>query len=90
MNFIKSTILALALGFTSVALAQPVDINSADAETLATIKGIGPAKAASIVAWRDAHGEFGSVYDLTQVRGIGMKTVEKNSAMLTAGDTDGN
>ncbi|MEA3410767.1 MAG: helix-hairpin-helix domain-containing protein, partial [Pseudomonadota bacterium] len=85
MNFIKSTILAVSLAFASVALAQPVDINTADAETLTTIKGIGPAKAASIVAWRDAHGEFGSVYDLAQVRGIGMKTVEQNAAMLTAG-----
>ncbi|MCG6867360.1 MAG: ComEA family DNA-binding protein [Gammaproteobacteria bacterium] len=86
MKYIKSALLALALGFASVTFAQPVDINAADAETLATVKGIGPAKAASIIAWRDANGAFGSVYDLTQVRGIGMKTVEQNEAMLTVGD----
>jgi|GEM_PF-2667022 len=88
MRYIKSALLALALGFASVAFAQPVDINTADAETLATVKGIGPAKAASIVAWRDANGGFGNVYDLTQVRGIGMKTVEQNETMLTVGNSD--
>lgn len=57
---------------------QAVDINSADSQELADrLKGIGPAKATAIVEFRSANGPFRSIEDLLQVKGIGVKTLEK-------------
>ena len=53
--------------------AQPVDVNHADASQLMTLKGIGVKRAAQIVAYRQAHGLFKTVSDLSHVRGIGEK-----------------
>ncbi len=52
-----------------------VNINTADEEELQKVSGIGPSKAAKIVAYRKEHGSFASVEDLTQVSGIGEKTL---------------
>jgi competence protein ComEA len=82
--------LTLALPGWSLA-ATPVNINTADAATLAkSLDGIGDSKAQAIVAWRDAHGPFKSVDDLSQVKGFGPKTLERNRAaiLLTGGPTD--
>ena len=49
----------------------PVNLNTATAEQLDTLPGVGPATAAAIVGDRDAHGPFRSVNDLGRVRGIG-------------------
>jgi competence protein ComEA len=51
--------------------AAPVDLNSATAEQLDTLPGVGPATAAAIVAYRTQHGPFRTVDDLLQVHGIG-------------------
>jgi competence protein ComEA len=51
--------------------ASAVDINRAGAQELEALPGVGPATAAAIVAWRQAHGRFRSVTDLLDVRGIG-------------------
>ncbi len=65
--------------------AEAIDINSADAETLsAQVTGIGPAKAAAIVAFREKHGPFKSVDDLLLIKGIGESTLKKNRDRLTA------
>ncbi len=65
--------------------ADTVNVNQADADTLAAaIVGIGPAKAAAIVAYRDANGPFKTVDDLLLVKGIGEATLEKNRERLTA------
>ena len=62
-----------------LALAGPVDINSADAETLAReLNGVGLAKAEAIVAWREAHGPFTTPESLLEVRGVGPALLEKN------------
>ena len=64
---------------------QGVDINTADAETLATaINGVGIKKASAIVAYRGQHGPFKSIDELTLVEGIGPGIVEKNRSNLTA------
>lgn len=69
---------ALAL-MPMLAWAGPVDLNSADAETLAReLKGIGPARAAAIVAWRDANGPFQAPEDIVLVQGIGERVLEDN------------
>lgn len=60
-----------------------IDLNEADAETLARVLvGVGPGKAAAIVEHRKQHGPFRSVDDLVNVPGIGEKLVEKNRALL--------
>jgi competence protein ComEA len=51
----------------------PISLNSATAEQLDTLDGVGPATAAKIIAWRTQHGGFRSVADLGQVPGIGPK-----------------
>ena len=63
---------------------ERVDINVAEAEELAaTIKGVGLIRSQRIIAWREEHGRFQSVDDLTNVRGIGMKIVDNNRHLLT-------
>jgi competence protein ComEA len=86
MSTIRSMLLSLAMLLTVSAgvLADPVDINSADAETLASsIDGVGTQKAIAIVQYREANGPFSSVDDLVNVQGIGMKTIDKNRSKLT-------
>ncbi len=56
---------------------RPMDLNGASAEDLTLLPRIGPALAGRIVAWRDAHGPFESVDALTEVRGIGPRTLER-------------
>lgn len=53
-----------------------VDINSATAEQLDTLPGVGPSTADKIVADREANGPFASVEDLGRVSGIGPKKIE--------------
>ncbi len=58
------------------ALASPVNINQADAVEIASaLQGIGQKKAEAIVEFRKLNGEFESVDQLTQVKGIGEKLV---------------
>lgn len=57
-----------------------IDINSASAAELENLPGIGPTKAAAIVAEREANGPFASCQALTRVQGIGARTVEKLAA----------
>lgn len=66
------------------AVAEVVNINTADAQTLAAnIIGVGEKRALAIVAFRDEHGPFKSVDELTQVKGIALKLVDKNRENLT-------
>lgn len=51
----------------------PISLNTATAEQLDTLDGVGPATAEKILAWRKEHGGFRSVDDLGQVPGIGPK-----------------
>ena len=80
---------AIALLISTSAFAvEPVNINTADAQMLAsTIQGIGPSKAQAIIAYRSKNGPFQSVGDLAKVKGIGSKTVIKNQKNLSIGST---
>ncbi|MFW5825685.1 MAG: ComEA family DNA-binding protein [Marinobacter sp.] len=60
-----------------------VNINTATAEELTALDGIGETKALAIIADRDTNGPFESEGDLTRVRGIGEATVEKNADRIT-------
>jgi competence protein ComEA len=52
---------------------QPVSLNTATAEQLDTLDGVGPATAQKILDWRQQHGGFRSIDDLGEVPGIGPK-----------------
>jgi competence protein ComEA len=62
---------ATASGGAASSPAAPLDLNSATVEQLDTLPGIGPATAAKIVAYRQAHGAFHSLAELDAVPGIG-------------------
>ncbi|MCL1073308.1 ComEA family DNA-binding protein [Shewanella dokdonensis] len=62
--------------------AQKININTATAAELQLLNGIGAAKAQAIVEYREANGKFTSLEDLTKVKGIGPKLIEKNAGML--------
>ena len=62
-----------------------VNINTASAQELTTLPGIGPKKADAIVSYRKANGAFGSVDDIVKVKGIGPKTLDKLRPLITAG-----
>ncbi len=66
--------------------AGKVDINTASAEVLMTLDGIGPVYAERIVEYREANGPFKSAEDIRDVSGIGPKTFEQNKDRLTVGD----
>lgn len=56
-----------------------ININDANAEELDKLLiGIGPGKAANIIAYRKTNGDFKTAEDLQKVKGIGASTVEKN------------
>jgi comEA protein len=57
--------------------AWPVNINTADSQTLQQLPGIGPVIAQRIMDYRDAHGAFDTIGELINVDGIGEKTLEK-------------
>ncbi|MGN6223038.1 ComEA family DNA-binding protein [Pseudoxanthomonas sp.] len=75
---LKSVALSLVLALSAHA-ADKVNINTADAATLQTVLiGIGQAKAEAIIEYRKTNGPFKSAEELAMVKGIGLKTVERN------------
>lgn len=82
MNLFKTacTTLLLSLALAGSAFAEEkVNLNTADAATIdRVLLNIGPAKAQAIVDYRKEHGAFHSPEDLAMVKGVGLKTVEKN------------
>ncbi|MGH8155017.1 MAG: ComEA family DNA-binding protein, partial [Rhodanobacteraceae bacterium] len=70
--------LCIAMALPAIA-ATPVNVNQADAQTIATsLDGVGLSKAKAIVAYRTEHGPFKSVDELTSVKGMGAKTLARN------------
>ena len=87
----KVIFIAAFLAGASVVNAAPVNVNTADAKTLAeNIKGIGPKKAQAIVDYRTQYGPFKSGQDLTKVKGIGQKIIDKNKSDLIFSDAASN
>ena len=68
---------------SGVSSTGPIDINTADVQTLQSIPGVGPATAQRIVDWRESHGRFSRIDDLLEISGIGEKTLEKIRSVVT-------
>lgn len=67
----------------TAASSGPVNLNSATAEQLDTLDGVGPSTATKILEYRTAHGGFASVDDLAQIPGIGPKRLESLRQQVT-------
>lgn len=86
--------LASLLFYTKASLAEPneitnvisvqqdVHLNNSTVEDLVTLKGVGQKKAQAIVIYRKQRGEFKSVSELTNVKGIGEKVLTDNKGRL--------
>ncbi|UKR53466.1 helix-hairpin-helix domain-containing protein [Xanthomonas fragariae] len=84
---LKSLLLALLLSSNAYALDK-VDINTASAEELDKVLiNVGLSKAEAIVEHRQANGPFKSAEELALVKGIGLKTVERNRDLIEVGAT---
>ena len=80
-RFVVGALLGAAFISGSIASAAPVNINTADAATLARdLQGIGLKRAQAIVDYRTKHGPFRSADELALVKGIGSKAIERNRA----------
>lgn len=78
-KFIRNLILLSIVSFSGIVLAGPIDVNTADAATIAeNLKGVGLKKATAIIAYRKTYGPFQKLEDLANVKGIGLKTVDQN------------
>jgi competence protein ComEA len=73
-----------ASGSAPAAPDRPVDLNSASAEELQRLPGVGPVIAERIVAWRREHGRFDSPDDLARVPGIGPRSAERLRPLVRA------
>lgn len=60
-----------------------ININTANLDQLQQLDGIGKVKAQAIIDYRESHGAFRTVDELTKVSGIGEKTLEKNRDRIT-------
>ncbi len=81
----SSLILSLVLAGSALA-GETVNINTADAATIdRVLVNVGPTKAQAIVEHRKANGAFRSPEQLALVKGIGLKTVEKNRDRIVIG-----
>lgn len=62
-----------------------VDLNTATQSELESVKGLGPAKAQAIIAYRDKNGPFKSVDDLDRIKGFGKASIKRLEGQITVG-----
>ncbi len=84
-GLVLAAVVALPMAVPGVSWAG-VNVNTASQSELESLPGIGPSKAAAIVAYRSEHGAFSSVDALTSVPGIGAKTVDGLRSEAEVGD----
>jgi len=92
MKTLKAILFASSLILTSAfVFAAPVNVNTASVDEIAAaLNGVGQKKAAAIVVYREQNGAFTTVEDLTKVKGIGDKLLEKNKADILLDNAAGN
>ena len=86
---LAALLLSISLGLSSSVLAQdvaPINVNTADAELLSELPGIGPARAEAIIEERETNGAFESVEELERVNGIGPATIDRMQDQVTLED----
>ena len=83
MRKMWGALLAAGMCLTGTVWAQTVNINTASPAALTQLDGIGPKKAKAIVDYRSANGPFESVDDITEVKGVGPKTLAHDRAMMS-------
>ncbi len=82
MKWILNCLLAFLLVMPLIA-AEQVNINTASAEEIAEVlNGVGMSKAQKIVEYRELNGPFVHIDELVNVRGIGLRTVDKNRDVI--------
>jgi competence protein ComEA len=75
--------LSLSVGAYAQSPVETVNLNTADAATLARVlNGVGPAKAEAIIAFREANGPFQHIDELAKVKGIGLRTIDLNRSVM--------
>ena len=83
MKTLRIIIALLALTLSAFVHAGPVNINTANAQSLSkNLTGVGQKKAEAIIAYREKHGKFKTTADLTKVKGIGNKLLQKNEGLI--------
>ncbi len=81
-SILVASFLVLLSPFASA--GELININKADAAAIAeNLSGIGQSKAVAIVEYRKANGNFTSIDDLTKVKGIGNKILDRNRALIS-------
>jgi competence protein ComEA len=84
LTLVRTLAGAILLSLSFAVAAEPLDLNTADADLIAeTMLGVGPQKAVEIVRYREQHGPFTSLEALGQVKGIGPQTIEQNRERVT-------
>ena len=85
MKKMVNVLLMVVAGLMALPAFAAVDINTATQSELEAIKGLGPTKAQSIIAYREANGNFKNVEDLDKVKGFGKASIEKIKGDLSVG-----
>ena len=75
-------LIVTGVGSVSAGDNVKVNINTASAEELAQLSGVGPRHAAGIIEFRQKNGPFKNPEELMQVSGIGPRILEKNRGMI--------
>lgn len=87
MEIFKKILLIACLLIPTLLLAEVVNINTADKESLmSAIKGVGEKRAEAIIAYREQNGPFKSIEELAEVRGVSASVVEANLNNLSIED----
>lgn len=81
-RIISGILLSLGLVFSAQAA---VDLNTASQSELESVKGLGPAKAKAIIAYREKHGPFKTIDDLDNVKGFGKASIKRLQGELIVG-----
>ena len=85
MKKMVNVLLMVVAGLMALPAFAAVNINTATQSELEAIKGLGPTKAQSIIAYREANGNFKSVDDLDKVKGFGKASIDKIKGDLSVG-----